>query len=224
MQTTHSLPRAWCHYHYPNSLFLSLTFSLYFVPFIYPSSPLCRRTFISHLSIFPPFSSPTSPISMDNRSSNKRLRVDSPHSESDSPEVKRLREDLLGLLDDADPDPTLQDLDSVIQSFADEISPVSSATPADSLPELGYLLLASDDELGLPPSDASTSHGGETEVGELTRASSESSGIGEIWGFEDAVPNYEAFELGEGERFYNDTEYVAFDGLFEHSDVYSVFS
>ncbi|XP_038885926.1 uncharacterized protein LOC120076234 [Benincasa hispida] len=169
---------------------------------------------------------------MDNHSSsNKRLRVDSLDSESDSPEVKRLRDDLLGLLDDADPDPTVQDLDSIIQSFADEISPVSSPPPppppatGDSLPELGYLLLASDDELGLPPSDASTSHGGETEVVELARASSESSGIGEIWGFEDTVPSYEAFELGEGERFYNDTtEYVAFDGLFEHSDVYSVFS
>lgn len=161
---------------------------------------------------------------MEDHSSNKRLRLDFPDSESDSPEVKRLKHDLLGLLDDADPDPAVQDLDSVIQSFADEISPVSSAAPGDSLPELGYLLLASDDELGLPPSDASTSHGSEAEVAELARASSESSGIGEIWGFEDAIPSYESFELGEGERFYNDTEYVAFDGLFEHSDVYSVFS
>ncbi|XP_022993320.1 uncharacterized protein LOC111489362 [Cucurbita maxima] len=166
---------------------------------------------------------------MEDPSSTKRLRVDSADSESDSPEVKRLKDDLLDLLDDADPDPVVQDLDSVIQSFADEISPVSSpppfpAAPGESLPELGYLLLASDDELGLPPSDASTSQGGESEVAELTRASSESSGMGEIWGFEDAIPSYESFELGEGERFYSDSEYVAFDGLFEHSDVYSVFS
>ncbi|KAL0556715.1 hypothetical protein IC582_005231 [Cucumis melo] len=163
---------------------------------------------------------------MDNHSPNKRFRVDSLDSESDSPEVKRLRDDLLGLLDDSDPDPTVQDLDSVIQSFADEISPVSSPPPPPAAPsELGYLLLASDDELGLPPSDASTSHGGETEVVEVARGSSESSGIGEIWGFEDAVPSYETLELvGGGERFYNEMEYVAFDGLFEHSDVYSVFS
>ncbi|XP_023538923.1 uncharacterized protein LOC111799678 [Cucurbita pepo subsp. pepo] len=166
---------------------------------------------------------------MADLSSNKRLRLDSADSESDTPEVKRLKDDLLGLLDDADPDPVVQDLDSVIQSFADEISPVSSppSLPAaidESLPELGYLLVASDDELGLPPSEASTSHGGEAEAAELTRASSESSGMGEIWGFEDAIPSYESFELGEGGRFYNDTEYVALDGLFEHSDVYSVFS
>ncbi|XP_022136035.1 uncharacterized protein LOC111007824 [Momordica charantia] len=150
-------------------------------------------------------------------SSKKRLRVDSHDSDSDSPEVKRIRDDLLDLLEDSDPDPAAQDLDSVIKSFAEEISPVSSPPlppAAESLPELGYLLLASDDELGLPPSDGSTSHAPEP-----------SSEIGEIWGFEDPIPGYDSFELGEGERFYgNETEYVAFDGLFEHSDVYSVFS
>jgi hypothetical protein len=76
--------------------------------------------------------------------------------------VKRLREDLLGFLDDTEADLKFQDLDSVMKSFDEEISlacTYSSVSVVDltsdsgeSQPELGYLLEASDDKLGLPPS------------------------------------------------------------------------
>ncbi|XP_062159784.1 uncharacterized protein LOC133867117 [Alnus glutinosa] len=166
------------------------------------------------------------------RNDKKRVRLDSDEfSESDSPEVKRLREDLLGFLDDMEPDQTIQDLDSVMKSFEEEISHACTSSPApvvdltsdsgESQPELGYLLEASDDELGLPPSGNSLSEevvkNSETDLG---RVSSYSSGIGEIWGFEDQIPSYYSFEFGAGNGYDNTSEYVAFDGLFEHSDVY----
>ncbi|KAE8038457.1 hypothetical protein FH972_010965 [Carpinus fangiana] len=74
-----------------------------------------------------------------------------------------------------------------MKSFKEEISQActySSVLVVDlmsdsdeSQPELEYLLEASDDELGLPPSGNS--------LGKLGRDSSYSSGIGELWGFED---------------------------------------
>ena len=94
---------------------------------------------------------------VENQINNKkRVRDDSPDSESDSAEVKRLRENLLDFLDDSDSVPTIQDLDSVMKSFEEEISPVPvvdlTSESGESQPDLGYLLEASDDELGLPPS------------------------------------------------------------------------
>ncbi|PON95915.1 hypothetical protein TorRG33x02_081630 [Trema orientale] len=184
---------------------------------------------------------------MDSQSSfKKRVRDDSADSELDSVEVKRLREDLLGFLDDSDPDPSTQDLDSVMKSLEEEISAAScSATPlpsplqselapatvtvvdltsdsGESQPDLnlGYLLEASDDELGLPPSNSSEE--ALKEETELVRVSSDSSGIGgEFWGFDDhQIPSYGSFELGTGDNFNDSNEYVAFDGLFGYSDVY----
>ncbi|KGN52073.1 uncharacterized protein LOC101221594 [Cucumis sativus] len=158
---------------------------------------------------------------MENQNSKKRDRDDSAESETGSPEVKRLRDDLLGFFDDSDPEPPTQDLDSLMRSFEEEIATASSspvpvvdltADSADSQPELGYLLEASDDELGLPPSNSQQ---------DFARISTDSSDIGEMWRFVDQIPNYDAFELEGGDVYSgSDTaEYVAFDGLLEYSNL-----
>jgi hypothetical protein len=49
--------------------------------------------------------------------------------ELDSPKVKRLKEYLLGFLDDMDPNPTILDLDFVMKSFEEEISLVCTSSP-----------------------------------------------------------------------------------------------
>ncbi|XP_059668739.1 uncharacterized protein LOC132313813 [Cornus florida] len=112
----------------------------------------------------------------------KRVRDEWDKSELDSAEVKRLRDDLLNL-DDSDLGTNCPDLDSFMKSFEEEIS-VSPAPPAndvdltsdaeDSQLELGYLLEASDDELGLPPSTTSSSEAENNEETELVRVPSDS--------------------------------------------------
>ncbi|GFS44356.1 hypothetical protein Acr_00g0089860 [Actinidia rufa] len=163
---------------------------------------------------------------MENLSNKKRVRDDSDEFELDSPEVKRLRDDLLGNLEDSDPGTTSPDLDSFMKSFEEEIS----ATPrppavvdltsdsSESQPDLGYLLEASDDELGLPPSNTPSSS-------ELARVSSDlSDELSELWRFEDPIPSYDSFAFGiAGEDDnYNGIhygEFVAVDGLFDYSEV-----
>lgn len=167
---------------------------------------------------------------MEDTSGKKRVRDDSDESVLESPEAKRLRDDLLEFFDDADEAPYTQDLDSVMRSLQEEISASSSPAPlcvtsdsGESQPQIGYLLEASDDELGLPPpgnSSAPPEKKGEEAVTELVRVSSDSSGIGELWEFDDQIPSYDSFGLGSGFGFESNTEYVAFDGLFDHSDVY----
>lgn len=162
----------------------------------------------------------------------KRVRDGSDESDLDFPEVKKIRDDLLGLLDDSDPESLGQDLDSVMKSFEQEIS-ASSSSPVpivdltsesgESQPDLGFLLEASDDELGLPPSSINLSSGevkGGVET-ELARVdSAQSSGVGgELWGFEDQIPTYDSFGLGVGDSNYS-SDYVGFDdSLFEYSNV-----
>ncbi|GKV43968.1 hypothetical protein SLEP1_g51198 [Rubroshorea leprosula] len=167
---------------------------------------------------------------MEELSTKKRVRDELAESD-DSPEVKRLREDLLCSIDDSDPDVVSQDLDSVMKSFELEIS-ASSSPPvpvvdltldsAESQPDLGYLLEASDDELGLPPPTATAAAGeevkNENEGTELVRVESDSSGIHELWGLEDQIPTYDSFEIGVGEN--SNGEDVAYDNLFEFSDAY----
>ncbi|KAK4423582.1 hypothetical protein Salat_1941000 [Sesamum alatum] len=160
-----------------------------------------------------------------------RDETEEPESEIDSPEVKRLRENLLDSLDDdAEFCTASQDLDSFMKSFEEEItaSPSSAAAEAaetavvcgESRPDLGYLLEASDDELGLPPT-ASSPGGVESELrAELVRVESDSSDLGsEFW----EIPSYDPFGLGCGETEpdYNggSGEYVALDGLFDYSDM-----
>ncbi|XP_021908833.1 uncharacterized protein LOC110822903 [Carica papaya] len=160
----------------------------------------------------------------------KRVRDDLGEPDLDSPEVKRLRDDLLDILDDSDHDPATQDLDSVMKSLEEEISASSSSPPpvvdqtsdsGESQPELGYLLEASDDELGLPPSSVATStseveQSQDETAAELERLASNSSAIGEFWGFDDQIPSYDSFGLGINDDYSGD--YVAFGGLFEYSD------
>ncbi|KAI4313940.1 hypothetical protein L6164_026881 [Bauhinia variegata] len=170
---------------------------------------------------------------MENQTGSKRVRDESDESGLDSSEVKRIRDDLLEFLDDTDPAPSIQELDSVMKSLQEEISASSSPVPVVDLtsdsgecqPQYGYLLEASDDELGLPPAGTSSSSATESkkeENNELVRLSSDSSGVGEFWDFEDQIPSYDSFELGTGigVTYNGNAEYVAFDGLFEHSDVY----
>ncbi|XP_057427775.1 uncharacterized protein LOC130721061 [Lotus japonicus] len=154
----------------------------------------------------------------------KRVRADSDELDLESSEAKRLREDLLEFFDDTDPTtPSTQDLDSVIRSLQEEISASSSPAPlrvttSDS-GQIGYLLGASDDELGLPPTEDLSSV--VVQEAEMFRVPPESaSGIGELWGFEDQMPSYDSFGLGNGFGYESNTDYVAFDGLFDHSDVY----
>ena len=139
-----------------------------------------------------------------------------------------MSDDLLDVLYDSDNEPVCQDLDSVMKSFEDELSTVTtttaqgSSTAGETQPDLGYLLEASDDELGLPPPPsispvpvAKEEVTTET-VTDLVRASSDSSGIDEIWGFEDHVSNYGGLDFGSGVG--DGGDYVAVEGLFEFSD------
>ncbi|KAJ9163241.1 hypothetical protein P3X46_022931 [Hevea brasiliensis] len=160
---------------------------------------------------------------MEEHSNKKRVREDEVEAEFDLPEAKKIRDDLLDILDESDPDPTTQDLDSVMKSFEEEISASSSPVVVDltsdsgeSQPELGYLLEASDDELGLPPSATSSGEEARNEVKELVRV--DSGGNDGLWVFEDQIPSYDSFELGIIENY--NTEYAAFDdGLFDYSNV-----
>ncbi|CAL9248655.1 unnamed protein product [Arabidopsis halleri] len=126
----------------------------------------------------------------------------------DSPDVKRLRDDLL---DDSGFDPVIQDLDSVMKSFEDELSNTTVQVPGETQPDLGYLFEASDDELGLPPPPSppppqTLPPSCEETVTELVRASSDSSEFGKLCEFEDHVTDFGSCDLGD-------------DGLFEYSDV-----
>lgn len=143
----------------------------------------------------------------------KRVRDESDDASLHSPEVKRLRDDLLDVLDDSDPEPVSQELDSVMKSFEDELS---STVTQETQPDLGYLLEASDDELGLPPVSPVPVVAKEVETTDLVRASSDSSGVDELWGFDDHFSNYGSLDFGSGVG--DGGDYVAVDGLFEFSD------
>ncbi|CAL0300284.1 unnamed protein product [Lupinus luteus] len=165
---------------------------------------------------------------MEDASGKKRARDDSSESWLDLSESKRLRDDLLEFFDEADLIPSTEDLDSIMKSLQDEISASPSPAPinvtsnsGESQPHIGYLLEASDDELGIPPPGDSSVKDGKKEDAELFRVSSDSSGFGELWQFEDHVTRYDSFDMGNGFGYMNNnTDYVAFDGLFDHSDLY----
>ncbi|KAK3001978.1 hypothetical protein RJ639_022390 [Escallonia herrerae] len=169
---------------------------------------------------------------MEGVSGKKRSRYDSDESEFGSPEVKRLRHDLFDVLDESDDACTTnQDLDSFMKSFEEEISASGSSSPAvavvdltsesgESQPELGYLLEASDDELGIPPSVTSPSEVDNRAETESVRVFSDSGGLTELWGFNDQISGYDSFEFGFGDvDAFNNGEYVALDGLFDYSDL-----
>nr|XP_043610375.1 uncharacterized protein LOC122582084 [Erigeron canadensis] len=158
---------------------------------------------------------------MESLSSKKRTRSDSDESGFNSVETKRM---LLDILDDSDINSVSQDLDSFIKTFQDEISPATeneSTELTQSRPELGFLLEASDDELGLPPTDEKTNNGLAESVEQLS----------DLWGFdnENIMTSYDSFEYEFGYGDFNDDinnnsnngggEYVALDGLFDHTDL-----
>nr|GMD21973.1 uncharacterized protein LOC102593092 [Ipomoea batatas] len=171
---------------------------------------------------------------MEAMSFKKRVRDDSDELAFNSPEVKRLRENLLDDLDDSEFSAATQDLYSFMKSFEDEISASPLPAPesvsvddltAGSLPDLGFLLEASDHELGLPPPTASPSRAESELKTQLVGVSSESIefGVGGgSWGLEEQIPSCDSFELGilDSENFdFSGGEYVALDGLFDHSDL-----
>lgn len=150
----------------------------------------------------------------------------------DPAEAKMIQEDLLNILEDADAvvdrDPAIQGLDSVIKSFEEEIQvpaapafapPVetTSGSGESSQLELGYLLEASDDELGLPPTNSEEM---KMEAADFTASSSETAAALDGVFENDMFPSYDAFDFGIGG--YSESngggEYVALGGLFDYSE------
>ncbi|KAE8736483.1 Detected protein of unknown function [Hibiscus syriacus] len=127
-----------------------------------------------------------------------------------SPEAKRIPEELLRILDDSDPviepDPEIHGLDLVIKSFEEEIlvptpdpTPVTQSDSGESLSDLGFLLQDSGDELDLPldfscVEEERKSGTADVEVGGGPGAS----GFVETTGYAFPFPSYESFELGVG--------------------------
>ncbi len=162
---------------------------------------------------------------------SRRIRVDSDESEGlklKSPEAKRIQDDLLGILDDSYAvDPAVLGLDSVIRSFEEEIHVPPAvqglaSVSGESQPGLGYLLEASDDELGLPPADGPSGEENKIEAADLEADCSSFFGNGVYaFGFGDEIPNYDSFEFGMGNELASNSsasEFLMLDGLFDYSD------
>jgi hypothetical protein len=141
--------------------------------------------------------------------------------ELDPPEMEMIPHDILDILDDletvTDRKPEIQDLDSVIKSFEEEIVQESAAVDSG---ELGYLLEASDDELGLPPAVSSSGEPPENPVNNVNNLQSESFGFADNVVFENDLPNYDPFEYAFTEEIEsNDNEdFVMVGGLFDYSE------
>lgn len=173
------------------------------------------------------------------------------------PEAKRLRAadlillDILEEVDSADralAGSAAGDLDTVLKSFEEEICAAAApSSPPPPLPEeeeattasdsddcvvqpdLSYLLEASDDELGLPPTVVpSSSDEGELitegDLGEVVKPEAAPFAT-QIWGFDDEIPcYYDPLDLGLGQ---DDDENAAAaasgalldGGLFDYADV-----
>ncbi|KAB2001330.1 hypothetical protein ES319_D12G294700v1 [Gossypium barbadense] len=149
-----------------------------------------------------------------------------------SPDVKRIQEDLLDILDDSDPviglDTEIQGLDLVIKSFEEEISvpaqdPVQELDSGESRLELGFGLEASGYELDLPPDF-------EEKLATLDveeRGGTGAVGLADMMGYEFPIPSYESFEFGVGGDWVINSDNnnshsksgdcVAFGGLFDTS-------
>ncbi|KAL3335479.1 hypothetical protein AABB24_031613 [Solanum stoloniferum] len=175
--------------------------------------------------------------SYDSSESNQEGHVSSPEFDEydadvdvDSPEAKQIREDILDILDEPetvrDGVPENQDLDSIIKSFEEEIlHPSTLPSPqtfidltlsdsGESQSDLGYLLEASDDDLGLPPSFSPQSH-----------IDSESR-LGNTNGFENELLRYDSFDFGmpagimDGDNYgsENGGDFITVGGLFDYAD------
>lgn len=139
-----------------------------------------------------------------------------------SPEAKRIQDDLLNILEETDSVPN-RDLDLVMRSFQEEIMMPGSGPVKDSgemQSDLGYLLEASDDELGLPPTGSSGEEKSVEQGFESVKQLPEVMGFNGFFGFEDAIPSYDSLEMGLGTDSGNSylAEFVTDDGLFEYSE------
>ncbi|XP_027342385.1 uncharacterized protein LOC113855104 isoform X3 [Abrus precatorius] len=143
----------------------------------------------------------------------------------DSSGVNEIQDDLFSMLNDAenvtdrDPIMPVQGLDSVIKSFEEEIlAPGSDPNPnltPEFNPNLGYLLEASDDELGLPPTITPTE---ETGKEDSCRVGPEGVDLTGFLGFEDDIGSYEGFGLVGCDGEDNGGGYVTIDGLFDYAE------
>ncbi|KAG1368150.1 splicing factor, arginine/serine-rich 19-like [Cocos nucifera] len=171
-------------------------------------------------------------------SGNKRCREESLESEA-----KRLHADfLLDILDDDDEDADAgdrytdtKDLASVMRSLEEEIflplppppvpaGSVSELSDPQRLAELGYLLAASDDELGLPPAAPSSSSSSSSPEPVAAAAdgeeAAESAGFGQIWSFDDEISGcYDGVGFGIRPEEELQDGSVLDDGLFDYADV-----
>ncbi|XP_059642587.1 uncharacterized protein LOC132284492 [Cornus florida] len=159
-------------------------------------------------------------------------RIDSDESGFNSPEAKRIREDLLDILDDSDTvtdrDPAIQDLDSVIKSLEEEIMhqsppPQPAVVVDDSAavpqPDLGYLLEASDDELGLPPAISPSGEQTKNESMDVRPVSpAREYGFDEVMVMEDEIPSYDSFEWRIVDETREVNEFVTLGGLFDYPE------
>ncbi|KAK4350008.1 hypothetical protein RND71_029321 [Anisodus tanguticus] len=150
----------------------------------------------------------------------------------DSPEAKQIREGILNILDEPDAltecVPEIQDLDSVMKSFEEEmlhgstiddpqtVLDLTLSESGESQSDLGYLLEDSDDELGLPPTFSP--------VDEQVNAV-ESAVMPEATEFLN-MPNYDTFDFGmdpevrdgDNEGGNNNDDFVTVGGLFDYPE------
>ncbi|GLT33657.1 hypothetical protein SLA2020_082230 [Shorea laevis] len=176
--------------------------------------------------------SPVSKLARLDSAESDSVEPDSEELDVPSPEVKLFQDDLLNILDDSDPvnesDPGIQGLDSVIKSFEEEISvpaqvPVVALDSGESKSDLGFLLEASDDELGLPPSFPAADEP-KAEAFDLEASEGGAVALGEMLGFEEEILSYDSFELGivgdSDGNGNNGGDFVALGGLFDHNESY----
>lgn len=153
----------------------------------------------------------------------------------DSSEIHR---DLIDILDESDNvvgerEPAIQDLDSVIKSFEEEIlAPGSDLASEDpNIPsmessDLRHLLEASDDELGLPPTvTPAVDDEGKPETEDFRRVGPDGIDLSNFIGFDDDIPQYESLGYGSGVFVEyggagddNAGGFVTLDGLFDYSE------
>lgn len=153
------------------------------------------------------------------------MRCDSPESkrvnsvggesfevELDSTQAKQILDILDELDSETGPEEVIEDLDLVIRSFEEELHPNNNGSSSpevlqlqseagESQPDLGYLLEATDYELGLPPTvpHFQEEQANNESVGLPFAVDTESVKLENIKGFEDELITYDSFESVLGE-------------------------
>jgi hypothetical protein len=157
--------------------------------------------------------------------------------EPDSYEVNNeIKDEILNILDETENvtepetvNTTVQGLESFMKSFEDEIfapgqeSDPNHVTESNEFnPNLDYLLEASDDELGLPPTVVQNEEK-EKEIPEINdsgRVGPDGVDLSGFFWFEEDIRNNEAFGFGgyDAVADENGGGYVTIDGLFDYSE------